>query len=187
MLSHRVFCRKSEWCNWPVFEIRWLRGTMSVHQRTWGKVILKLEVLRIWHQDIYTISTSCICNTCFLGKYWCQVINTAADPDQPLMRSNVFTLLAPENYIRMKYSGDLQLQVMPNRTCTDHLSAQSSTSGLIANLLWYWYWKEEDKRESCTFSQQLHRSKQQHVYCVLKCIQWLLLVQFLCRWLQYHT
>ena len=33
-----------------------------------------------------------------LGKYWCQVINTTADPDQPLMRSNVFTLLAPENY-----------------------------------------------------------------------------------------
>ena len=28
-----------------------------------------------------------------LGKYWCQVINTTADPDQPLMRSNVFTLL----------------------------------------------------------------------------------------------
>ena len=33
-----------------------------------------------------------------LGKYWCQVINTTADPDQPLMRSNVFTLLAPGNY-----------------------------------------------------------------------------------------
>ena len=33
-----------------------------------------------------------------LGKYWCQVINTTADPDQPLMRSNVFTLLAPLRY-----------------------------------------------------------------------------------------
>ena len=33
-----------------------------------------------------------------LGKYWCQVINTTADPDQPLMRSNVFTLLAPGDY-----------------------------------------------------------------------------------------
>ena len=33
-----------------------------------------------------------------LGKYWCQVINRTADPDQPLERSNVFTLLAPWNY-----------------------------------------------------------------------------------------
>ena len=33
-----------------------------------------------------------------LGKYWCQVINTTADPDQPLMRSNVFTLVAPGDY-----------------------------------------------------------------------------------------
>ena len=33
-----------------------------------------------------------------LGKYWCQVINTTADPDQPLMKSNVFTLLAPGDY-----------------------------------------------------------------------------------------
>ena len=37
-------------------------------------------------------------NPSYLGKYWCQVINTTADSDQPLMRSNVFTLLAPENY-----------------------------------------------------------------------------------------
>ena len=37
-------------------------------------------------------------NSSYIGKYWCQVINTTADPDQPLMRSNVFTLLAPEDY-----------------------------------------------------------------------------------------
>ena len=37
-------------------------------------------------------------NSSFLGKYWCQVINTTADPDQPLMRSNMFTLLPPDNY-----------------------------------------------------------------------------------------
>ena len=62
--------------------------------------------------------------------YWCQVINTTANPDQSLMSSNVITLLAPENYFRMKCSGDLQLQVMPNRS---YLSDQPSTSGLIAN------------------------------------------------------
>ena len=51
-----------------------------------------------------------------LGKYWCQVINTTADPDQPLMRSNVFTLLAPGNY-----SGPtcISVQTTINKTCAD--------------------------------------------------------------------
>ena len=48
------------------------------------------------HRDIMTISLST--SPTLLGKYWCQVINTTADPDQPLMRSNVFTLLAPLRY-----------------------------------------------------------------------------------------
>ena len=43
-------------------------------------------------------STGVRYNSSYIGKYWCQVINTTADPDQPLMRSNVFTLLAPEDY-----------------------------------------------------------------------------------------
>ena len=46
-----------------------------------------------------------------LGKYWCQVINTTADPDQPLMRSNVFTLLAPGNYNGSACSGQSSLQL----------------------------------------------------------------------------
>ena len=57
-----------------------------------------------------------------LGKYWCQVINTTADPDQPLMKSNVFTLLAPGDY-----SGSIQctgIQSVTNRTCAD-LSGQT--------------------------------------------------------------
>ena len=56
-----------------------------------------------------------------LGKYWCQVINTTADPDQPLMRSNVFTLLAPENYNESTCSGPQQVQQEMNEICADEL------------------------------------------------------------------
>ena len=53
-----------------------------------------------------------------LGKYWCQVIrNTTADPDQPLMRSNVFTLLAPGSYNGPTCTK--QIQIVDNRTCAD--------------------------------------------------------------------
>ena len=57
-------------------------------------------------------------NTSFLGKYWCQVINTTADPDQPLMRSNVFTLLPPDNYM---YTGPscTSPQAIDNISCAD--------------------------------------------------------------------
>ena len=52
-----------------------------------------------------------------LGKYWCQVINTTADPDQPLMRSNVFTLLAPGDY---STSGSVcGIQAEANIACAD--------------------------------------------------------------------
>ena len=53
-----------------------------------------------------------------LGKYWCQVINTTADPDQPLMRSNVFTLLAPEDYNETTCHGPQQEY---NEICADEL------------------------------------------------------------------
>ena len=55
-------------------------------------------------------------NSSFAGKYWCQVINTTADPDQPLMRSNVFTLLPPENCSASHCSS---VQVIDNVTCAD--------------------------------------------------------------------
>ena len=55
-------------------------------------------------------------NSSFVGKYWCQVINTTTDPDQPLMRSNVFTLLPPENYSASHCSS---VQVIDNITCAD--------------------------------------------------------------------
>ena len=51
-----------------------------------------------------------------LGKYWCQVIDTTADPDQPLMKSNVFTLLAPGDYSGPTCTG---VQSVTNTTCAD--------------------------------------------------------------------
>ena len=56
-----------------------------------------------------------------LGKYWCQVINTTADPDQPLMRSNVFTLLAPGDYNGPTCNSipGLKYQSVGNLTCAD--------------------------------------------------------------------
>ena len=73
-----------------------------------------------------TDRTSCYRGTVFLnqtyspsllGKYWCQVINRTADPDQPLMRSNVFTLLAPGNYSNPTCTGTVQ--TVFNVTCAD--------------------------------------------------------------------
>ena len=55
-------------------------------------------------------------NPSFVGKYWCQVINTTADPDQPLMRSNVFTLLPPEDYVG---TTTCTVQQIENKKCAD--------------------------------------------------------------------
>ena len=58
-------------------------------------------------------------NPSLLGKYWCQVINTTADPDQPLMRSNVFTLLAPGDYSEPMCTAMSTIQQAYNETCAD--------------------------------------------------------------------
>ena len=63
-------------------------------------------------------------NPTFLGKYWCQVINTTADPDQPLTRSNVFTLLPPENYTGPSCA--MSGQVINNVTCADMLESNQT-------------------------------------------------------------
>ena len=56
-------------------------------------------------------------NPSYLGKYWCQVMNTT---DQLLMRSNVFTLLAPENYTQPTCANQSTVtQIMENITCAD--------------------------------------------------------------------
>ena len=71
-------------------------------------------------------------NSSYLGKYWCQVINTTANPDQPLMRSNVFTLLAPENYTQPTcVNQGTSTQTVDNSTCAD-LSVHSEQTTLPA-------------------------------------------------------
>ena len=49
-----------------------------------------------------------------LGKYWCQVINTTGNP---LMRSNVFTLLAPGDYSEPTCTAEVQ--TVNNIACAD--------------------------------------------------------------------
>ena len=58
-------------------------------------------------------------NPSFLGKYWCQVINTTADPENPLMRSNVFTLLPPDNYDNGSCIHVATLQFIDKVTCAN--------------------------------------------------------------------
>ena len=101
------------------FEVRWFR------ENTAGAV----EDLGLGDPDQFLSSTDWLSryhNTAFrnqayspslLGKYWCQVINTTADPDQPLMRSNVFTLLAPGDYSGPTCTN--QLLTIDNQTCAD--------------------------------------------------------------------
>ena len=65
-----------------------------------------------------------------LGKYWCQVINTTADPDQPLMRSNMFTLLAPGNYSGPTCPGTMTAQRENKKNCADQPAAQLTPSSI---------------------------------------------------------
>ena len=73
-------------------------------------------------------------NPSLLGKYWCQVI-TDNDPDQPLMRSNVFTLLAPGDYRGLTCSSipELKFQVVQNVMCADLTQTISGT--MISNTI----------------------------------------------------
>ena len=83
-------------------------------------------------QHLLTGSTTPV----FLASiYWCQVINTTVDCDQPLMRSNVFTLLGPENHTGSTCPGISTRQSVHNITCTD-LPAQTEQTTLLVN---YWH------------------------------------------------
>ena len=114
------------------FMIRWFR------ENTTGAV----EDLGLGDPDVQQgrDQTSRYHNTAFfnqpyspslLGKYWCQVINTTADPDQPLMRSNVFTLLAPGDYSGALCSGAQQVQAEMNETCADELGNTQVITSLV--------------------------------------------------------
>ena len=82
------------------FEIRWFRQNITGEVEDLGRGDLDEALGNDWLSR-YRITElfNQQYNPSFAGKYWCQVINTTADPDQPLMRSNVFTLLPPDSYM----------------------------------------------------------------------------------------
>ena len=102
--------------------IKWFRENTTgvVEDLGLGDPVIQLSVAQI--SDYYNKAfLNQPYSPSLLGKYWCQVINTTADPDQPLMRSNVFTLLAPGDYSGPTCSSkQLQQQVLHNITCADH-------------------------------------------------------------------
>ena len=69
-----------------------------------------------------------------LGKYWCQVIKTSVNPHQPLLRSNEFTLLPPEDYSQFTCSNTAMIQTVDNITCAN-LPDPSSTSQVHSSTL----------------------------------------------------
>ena len=106
------------------FEIRWFREntTGAVEDLELGDPIMLHD--KDWFSRYHDIAfLNQPYSPSLLGKYWCQVIiNTTADPDQPLMRSNVFTLLAPGDYSGPTCTGTVQ--TVFNITCAD-LSTQT--------------------------------------------------------------
>ena len=117
------------------FEIRWFREDTTTHNLGIGerKSHCDGKYNNITSRYDNTHFFNQLNNTSFLGKYWCQVINTTADPDQPLMRSNVFTLLPPNNYTTKRLCSYESptcacTQSIDNETCADaHTIDQIST------------------------------------------------------------
>ena len=104
------------------FEIRWFREntTGAVEDLGLGDPNRTQESMHWYSRYHDSDFINQQYNPSYLGKCWCQVINTTADPDQPLMRSNVFTLLAPENYTQPTcVNQSTTIQTMNNITCAD--------------------------------------------------------------------
>ena len=99
------------------FEVRWFRENTTGAVENLGlgnpNVQQGMDQLSRYHETEFINKPY---SPSLLGKYWCQVINTTADPDQPLMRSNVFTLLAPGDYSGTTCSA---FQFVENQTCAD--------------------------------------------------------------------
>ena len=93
------------------FMIRWFRG--AVEDLGLGDPIgqQSIDWVSRYHDTAFLNQPY---SPSLLGKYWCQVINTTADPEQPLMRSNMFTLLAPGNYSGSRCMGMSAIQEEEN-------------------------------------------------------------------------
>ena len=113
------------------FTIRWFREntTGAVEDLGLGDIFQQgQDQISQYHSTVFRNQPY---SPSLLGKYWCQVINTTADPDQPLMRSNVFTLLAPEDYSGPSCSGPQQVQQETNEICADELDNPQLITSLV--------------------------------------------------------
>ena len=104
-----------------LFEIRWFRENTTGVVEDLGRGDSDMAQGNDWLSRYHNAKLfNQQYNPSFAGKYWCQVINTTADPDRHLMRSNVFTLLPPDNYTRLlSCSPSSSVQVIENETCAD--------------------------------------------------------------------
>ena len=103
-----------------MFEIRWFKKNNAKEVVDLGlgnvqeiRINMTLETKSRYHNERFFNHAY---NPSFLGKYWCQVINLTADRDQSLMRSNVFTLLPPDNYTGQSCAAS---QFTNKTTCAD--------------------------------------------------------------------
>ena len=115
------------------FEIRWFREntTGAVEDLGHGNPNESRKNMN-WFSRYHDNFFNQQYNPSYLGKYWCQVINTTADPDQPLMRSNVFTLLAPEDYTQPTcFNQSTTILTVNNVTCA-YLPVHSEQTTLLA-------------------------------------------------------
>ena len=114
------------------FQIRWFRerngqvedlGPGSYHVQIQGPDdwLSRYHDTKLWVQP-YSPS--------LLGRYWCQVIKTSVTPHQPLLRSNVFTLLPPSSYSQSTCSLAAMIQTVKNETCAI-LPDPSSTAQVL--------------------------------------------------------
>ena len=111
------------------FEIRWFRENATGVVEDLGRGDPDVRQGNVWISRYHNTKLfNQQYNPSFAGKYWCQVINTTADPDQPLMRSNVFTLLPPDNYTGPNCSPYPSIS-FDNITCAD-LPVQSELNTL---------------------------------------------------------
>ena len=107
------------------FKVRWFREKKTGGVQNLGRGDPDMELGDDWLSRYHNMKLfNKHYKSSFAGKYWCQVINTTADPDQPLMRSNVFTLLPPDNYTgpHVHCSSppiSSSIQVIDNITCAD--------------------------------------------------------------------
>ena len=102
------------------FEIRWFRENTTGVVEDLGRGDPDMALGNDWVSRYHNTKLfNQQYNYSFAGKYWCQVINTTADPDQPLMRSNVFTLLPPDNYTGLLCPPSSSVQTIVNITCAD--------------------------------------------------------------------